>query len=57
MQYGRGVFSFATGLPNGNDSKFEGTGYTWGMTAGLMWKPLPAATPGMCRTLWPERRR
>lgn len=47
LQYGKGMFSFATGLPNGADSKFEGSGMTAGATAGVMWMPSSATTIGL----------
>lgn len=47
FQYGSGRFSFATGLPSGQDSRFDGTGVAIGATAGLMWKPAAGTTIGL----------
>ncbi len=47
LQYGKGRFSFATGLPSGQDSRFDGTGLAVGATAGLMWKPAAGTTIGL----------
>lgn len=47
FQYGKGRFSFATGLPNGTDSRFDGSGVAIGATAGIMWKPTAATTVGL----------
>jgi long-chain fatty acid transport protein len=47
LQYGKGRFSFATGLPNGQDSRFDGTGLAVGATAGVMWKPVAGTTIGL----------
>lgn len=47
FQYGNGRFSFATGLPNGQDSRFDGTGVAIGATAGVMWKPAAGTTIGL----------
>ncbi len=47
LQYGKGRFSFATGLPDGQDTRFDGTGLAIGATAGLMWKPAAGTTIGL----------
>lgn len=47
FQYGKGRFSFATGLPSGQDTRFDGTGLAVGATAGLMWKPAAGTTIGL----------
>jgi long-chain fatty acid transport protein len=47
FQYGKGRFSFATGLPSGQDTRFDGTGLAVGATAGLMWTPTPGTTIGL----------
>lgn len=47
FQYGNARFSFATGTPNGQDTKFEGTGVAVGATAGLMWMPQAGTTIGL----------
>lgn len=47
FQYGSGRFSFATGLPSGQDSRFDGTGVAIGATAGVMWKPAAGTTIGL----------
>ena len=47
FQYGNARFSFATGLPSGADTRFDGTGVAVGATAGLMWKPTATTTVGL----------
>lgn len=47
FQYAKGRFSFATGLPSGQDTRFDGTGVAVGATAGLMWKPTATTTIGL----------
>lgn len=47
LQHASGRFSFATGLPNGQDSRFDGTGFAVGATAGLTWKPITGTTIGL----------
>jgi long-chain fatty acid transport protein len=47
FQYGNGRFSFASGLPSGPDSRFDGTGVAIGATAGVMWMPSKTTTVGL----------
>ncbi len=47
VQYGKARLSFATGLPSGQDSRFDGSGLAAGATAGLMWKPTQSTTIGL----------
>jgi long-chain fatty acid transport protein len=46
-QFARGLFSFATGLPSGADTKFEGSGVAFGATAGLLWQPTSTTSIGL----------
>ena len=47
IQYGKGRFSFATGLPNGHDTRFDGSSFAVGATAGIMWKPTTSTSIGL----------
>jgi long-chain fatty acid transport protein len=47
MMYANGTFKFATGLPTGPSTGFEGTGVAFGATAGLMYTPTSSTTIGL----------
>ncbi len=56
IEYGRGTFRFATGIPSpvagvafpaGQTTSFEGDGFGYGATAGVMLEPLPGTTIGV----------
>ena len=45
--YANGTFKFATGVPAGPSTGFEGTGVAFGATAGLMYTPTTSTTIGL----------
>jgi long-chain fatty acid transport protein len=47
MMYANGTFKFATGLPTGSSTGFEGTGVAFGATAGLMYTPTTSTSIGL----------
>lgn len=47
LQYAKAKFGFATGIPSGGDTKFEGSGIAAGWTAGLLWQPTSSTSIGL----------
>lgn len=47
LQYAKAHFSFASGTPNGPDTKYEGSGVAAGWTAGILWQPAAATSIGL----------
>jgi long-chain fatty acid transport protein len=47
IQYADAALKFATGLPNGPNTTFEGTDVAFGGTAGVLWSPMIGTTIGL----------
>ena len=47
IQYGDGELKFATGLPNGVTTGFEGDGFAFGGTAGILLQPAAGTSIGL----------
>lgn len=47
IQYGDGELKFATGLPNGPTTGFEGDGFAFGGTAGILLQPSAGTSIGL----------
>jgi long-chain fatty acid transport protein len=47
IQYADGTLKFATGSPSGPSTSFEGDGFTFGATAGVLWSPAAGTSIGL----------
>lgn len=47
LQYGDGTLRFATGVPAGPSTSFEGDGFAYGATAGILIEPLAGTSIGL----------
>jgi long-chain fatty acid transport protein len=47
IEYGEGTLKFATGFPGGDSSVFNGDDWSFGATAGIMFKPIEGTSIGL----------